>query len=78
MNINRTGYLKNSKTKENDHNVIPSNIITTKGMAFPIFANGKLLYPDTGDYKFNTNTVLETPAFYKGGQMKKPKGLKKD
>jgi hypothetical protein len=71
--VNRTGYLKNAKTKDNDYNIIPSGNITTKGMAFPIFANGKLLYPDTGDFKFNTKSVLEVPAFNKGGLMKKLK-----
>lgn len=74
MNINKTGYLKNSRTKGNPYNIIPSGHITTEGMQFPIFANGKLLFPDTGDYKFDSDTVLETPAFYKGGTtMKKLK-----
>lgn len=72
-NVNRTGYLKGAKTNSNPYNVIPSGHITTTGMKFPIFANGKLLMPDTGDYKFNTNSVFETPAFYKGGMNKKVK-----
>ncbi|VVB61606.1 Uncharacterised protein [uncultured archaeon] len=71
MNINRTGYLKRSRTKENDYNIIPSGDITTKNMAFPIYANGKLLLPDTGDYKFDTNFVVETPV--NKDTMKKPK-----
>ena len=73
IKVNKTGYLKGSKTRDNDVNVIPSNNITTENMAFPIFANGKLLMPDTGDYKFDTNYVVETPALNKGGQMKKGK-----
>lgn len=77
MNINKTGYLKGSKTKDNDYNIIPSGNITTRNMAFPIFANGKLLLPDTGDYKFNTDAVLEVPAFYKGRHMKKNMKFKK-
>ena len=73
MNINKSGYLKNSSTKDNDYNIIPSNLITTNGMEFPIFANGKLLMPDTGDYKFNSNFVVETPALKKGGMPYKSK-----
>ena len=34
--VNKTGYLKGSKTVNNPINIIPSNLITTQGMAFPI------------------------------------------
>lgn len=61
--VNTDGYLKTSKNKNNPVNIIPSNIITTENMAFPIYANGKKLYPDTGVYKFkNTDYVIETPV----------------
>ncbi len=60
-NINNTGYLKNSKTKNNKFNIIPSNHITTENMAFPILANGKVLQPNTGDYMFDTDYVYEEP-----------------
>jgi hypothetical protein len=59
--VNKTGYLKGAKTAKNPVNIIPSNLITTQGMAFPIKANGKTLYPNTGQYKFNTPYVVETP-----------------
>jgi hypothetical protein len=59
--VNKTGYLKGAKTAKNPVNIIPSNLITTQGMAFPIKANGKTLYPNTGQYKFPTSPVVETP-----------------
>ena len=67
--VNKTGYLKGAKTAKNPVNIIPSNLITTQGMAFPIKANGKTLYPNTGQYKFPTSHVVETPLkqkFQKG------------
>ena len=59
--VNKTGYLKGAKTAKNPVNIIPSSLITTQGMAFPIKANGKTLYPNTGQYKFPTPNVVETP-----------------
>jgi len=59
--VNKTGYLKGTKTAKNPVNIIPSSLITTQGMAFPIKANGKTLYPNTGQYKFPTSHVVETP-----------------
>jgi hypothetical protein len=64
--VNKTGYLKGAKTAKNPVNIIPSNLITTQGMAFPIKANGKTLYPNTGQYKFPTFPVVETPLKQKG------------
>jgi len=64
--VNKTGYLKGAKTAKNPVNIIPSNLITTQGMAFPIKANGKTLYPNTGQYKFPTSHVVETPLKKKG------------
>lgn len=69
--VNKTGYLKGAKTAKNPVNVIPSNLITTQGMAFPIKANGKTLYPNTGQYKFNTPYVVETPLKQKGTKKAK-------
>lgn len=69
--VNKTGYLKGAKTAKNPVNIIPSNLITTQGMAFPIKANGKTLYPNTGQYKFPTSHVVETPL--KQGGAKKTK-----
>ncbi len=64
--VNKTGYLKGAKTAKNPVNIIPSSLITTQGMAFPIKANGKTLYPNTGQYKFPTPNVVETPLKQKG------------
>jgi hypothetical protein len=64
--VNKTGYLKGAKTAKNPVNIIPSNLITTQGMAFPIKANGKTLYPNTGQYKFPTSPVVETPLKQNG------------
>jgi len=68
--VNKTGYLKGAKTAKNPVNIIPSNLITTEGMAFPIKANGKTLYPNTGQYKFPTSHVVETPLYKRGGIVK--------
>src|ERR1700760_2927991 len=68
--INQTGYLKGFPTNQNPVNIIPSGHITTDGMAFPIYANGRLLHPDTGDYHFNSPFVIETKAKKrKGGRI---------
>jgi hypothetical protein len=69
--VNKTGYLKGAKTAKNPVNIIPSNLITTQGMAFPIKANGKTLYPNTGQYKFPTPNVVETPLKQKGTKSTK-------
>lgn len=68
--VNTDGYLQSSKNVNNPVNIIKSNIITTEGMAFPIYANGKLLYPNTGVYKFKEQYVVETPAMRCGGKHK--------
>lgn len=66
-NVNLTGYLRGYSTSNNAYNIIPSNNITTNGMKFPILANGIPLYPNTGNYKFNTSHVFETPLYKSGG-----------
>jgi hypothetical protein len=71
--VNKTGYLKGAKTAKNPVNIIPSSLITTQGMAFPIKANGKTLYPNTGQYKFPTSPVVETPLKQKGTKSTKVK-----
>lgn len=68
--VNTDGYLETSKNKNNPVNIIKSGTITTEGMAFPIYANGKLLYPNTGVYKFKEQYVVETPAMKCGGKHK--------
>jgi len=74
--VNKTGYLKGTKTAKNPVNIIPSNLITTQGMAFPIKANGKTLYPNTGQYKFPTSHVVETPLYERGGIVRLLKSAK--
>lgn len=61
--ISEQGYKKNSPFKNRSKLDIstPSGIITTDQRAFPILANGVPLYPNTGDYQFNTDTVTEIP-----------------
>lgn len=75
--VNKTGYLKGAKTAKNPVNIIPSSLITTQGMAFPIKANGKTLYPNTGQYKFPTSHVIETPLKKKGADELVPNKMSK-
>lgn len=60
--INTTGYLDNVSTNTNLVNIIPSNHITMNGVSQPIYANGQLLQPNSGDYIFDTPYVIEEPA----------------
>lgn len=67
-NINdNLGYLVNNLKNFTPVKRINSDHITTQGMAFPIYANGYKLYPNTGNYIFPSKSVLEIPAFQKGG-----------
>ena len=75
--VNKTGYLKGAKTAKNSVNIIPSSLITTEGMAFPIKANGKTLYPNTGQYKFPTSHVVETPLKQDGADELVPNKMSK-
>lgn len=61
------GYLTSNLHNFTPKKVINSNHITTDQMAFPIVANGVPLYPNTGDYIFPTNKVVEKPMYQKGG-----------
>lgn len=77
--INTTGYLKGHSTNKNPYNIIPSNIITTKGMKFPIEAvsdtgDKKILYPNQKEkVVFKGNYVVEKPLKAQNGLgMKKP------
>jgi hypothetical protein len=64
------GYLNSNLHNFTPHKIINSSHITTNNMAFPIKANGKVLFPNTGDYIFPQNKVLEVPLFKKGGVKK--------
>lgn len=67
------GYLTSNLHNFTPKKIINSNHITTEGMAFPIEANGQVLYPNTGDYIFDTDKVIEKPLgikkFQNGGRM---------
>jgi hypothetical protein len=63
------GYLISNMNNFTPKKIIKSNHITTQGMAFPIKANGVPLYPNTGDYIFPTNRVVELPMFQEGGPI---------
>lgn len=65
------GYLKSNLHNYTPVKLINSNHITTKNMAFPIEANGKVLYPNTGDYYFKKKPVVEKPLLFKYGGASK-------
>ena len=68
--VDDKGYLLSNLKNYTPKKVIKSSHITTKNMAFPIIANGVPLYPNTGDYIFPQNQVIETPMMYQqGGPM---------
>ena len=46
-------------------------------MAFPIIANGVALYPNTGDYKFDSRYVVEHPMIRSDKKMLESYGAKK-
>lgn len=64
-NINDTGYLSGSDTEQNRYNIIPSKVITMKGVDYPIYGvddlgNEKIMFPEN-DYLFEGNFVYEKP-----------------
>ena len=82
--INNTGYLDNTETSKNSFNIIPSNIITMKGVSRPLtlvpIVNGKPLYskkiiakPGDPDINFGNDVegVLELP-YAQVGMMTNP------
>ena len=82
--INNTGYLDNTETSKNSFNIIPSNIITMKGVSRPLtlvpIINGKPLYskkiiakPGDPDINFGNDVegVLELP-YAQIGMMTNP------
>ena len=82
--INNTGYLDNTETSNNPLNIIPSNIITMKGVSRPLtlvpIVNGKPLYskkiiakPGDPDINFGNDVegVLELP-YAQIGMMTNP------
>jgi hypothetical protein len=66
------GYLKSNLSNFTPKKVIQGDAngttITTNGMAFPILANGKKLFPNTGEYRFKESFVEEVPMYQKGGE----------
>lgn len=63
------GYLISNLDNFTPKKIINSNYITTNNMAFPVEANGVVLYPNTGDYLFPTDKVIEIPMMKDGGQQ---------
>lgn len=68
--VDPNGYLESNSENFEDQMIIPGGNITTDGMAFPIMANGQPLYPNTGDYQFDTPYVVEEPMMLYGGRYR--------
>jgi hypothetical protein len=66
------GYLASNLQNFTPKKVIKGNKkgtnITTADMAFPITANGKTLFPNTGEYYFPESSVTEYPIMQTGGR----------
>ena len=66
------GYLASNLQNFTPKKVIKGNKkgtnITTVDMAFPITANGKTLFPNTGEYYFPESSVTEYPIMQTGGR----------
>jgi len=61
--VSNTGYKKNSKDKNNDYNIIPTNRITMKDVDFPVLGisdknDVRVMYPGE-EHLFDGNSVLE-------------------
>lgn len=61
--VSNTGYKKNSKDKNNDYNIIPTNRITMKNVDFPVLGisdknDVRVMYPGE-EHLFDGNSVLE-------------------
>lgn len=72
MRYSYDGYKRGSKDFGQEYNVIPSSLITMKGVPFPILAmdnlgNIRVMMP-TREYKFIGNEVLELPL--RKGELK--------
>jgi hypothetical protein len=72
------GYLISNLDNFTPKKIINSNYITTNNMAFPVEANGVVLYPNTGDYIFPTDKVTEIPIMQGGGRTNLPKSIPND
>jgi len=61
--VSNTGYKKNSKDKNNDYNIIPTNRITMKDVDFPVLGisdknDVRVMYPGE-EHLFDGTSVLE-------------------
>jgi hypothetical protein len=69
--LDQNGYLLSNFLNFTPKKVIQGDAngttITTNGMAFPVLANGKKLFPNTGEYRFKESFVEEVPMYQKGG-----------
>ena len=71
--VSKTGYKNDSPDKDNDFNIIPSNLITMEGVSKHLIGiddqgNSQLMVPGK-DYVFKGKKVLEIPV--KNNNMKK-------
>jgi hypothetical protein len=70
--LDQNGYLLSNFLNFTPKKVIQGDAngttITTNGMAFPILANGKKLFPNTGEYRFKESFVEEVPMYQVGGE----------
>lgn len=64
--VNNSGYTDGSQTANNPMNIIPTNFITTQNMSQPINANGVQLEPNSGNYLFPTQSVVESQIYQEG------------
>lgn len=76
MKISNNGYKKNSKDRNEDSLIIPSNHITMSDVPHNVWGidnlgNHQMMYPGM-DYTFPGDYVKEIPIKKQGGQMKKP------
>jgi hypothetical protein len=76
----QNGYLKSNLSNFTPKKVIQGDAngttITTNNLAFPILANNKPLFPNTGEYRFKESFVEEIPMFKKGGCITLSSGKK--
>lgn len=68
--VSNTGYKKNSKDKNNDYNIIPTNRITMKNVDFPVLGISdkndiRVMYPGE-EHLFNGDFVTEYPMARNG------------
>ena len=71
QHISKMGYRDDSpyRGRESININTPSGIIDMSQTGIPIFANGVLLPPYSGQHNMGTTNVTEIPAVQRGGQL---------